>query len=35
MEGCNVHKVNFGGSKMIKDGDKIIKVKYKRIKRKI
>jgi hypothetical protein len=25
----NIHKVNFGGSKMVKDGDRIIKVKTK------
>ena len=27
MENTNKHRVNFGGSKMVKDGDKIIKVK--------
>lgn len=29
MEGCNKHKVNFGGNKLVKDGDKYVKVKSK------
>ena len=34
MEGCNKHKVNFGGSKIIKDGDKVVKVNTKALREK-
>ena len=34
MEGNNKHKVNFGGSKIIQDGDKIIKVNTKALREK-